>query len=740
MSKPVFCRPRRSGVLSSTGRLRTAIGAALCAVLMSGLSPADAENPETRPAEPVKKDTDEKPRVGWLDEIVITATRSQIRSFDAPYSTDVVDLHEFESNRQYKSLTDALKDVPGVMIQKTATGMGSPYLRGFTGFRTLLLLDGIRLNNSILRDGPNQYWNTIDQAVVDRLEVVRGPSSVLYGSDAIGGTVNAITRRKEEFLDGGDWYRELRYGYSSANNAHIGRGEIGASYDKKLGILVGGSLRSFDDIRGGHGVGLQHHTGYEEWGGDVKIEYLLGPDAKIVFGHYNFTQDNAWRTHRTIHGISWEGTTVGNELYRILDQRRTLTYLQYHHENLGAFVDEMHLSLSWQEASEKRWRLRNNGRIDKQGVDVDTYGMSAQFATPSPIGRWTYGAEAYFDGVQSWRRDYNADGTFRNRSIQGPVGDDARYNLVGVYVQDEIPVTDRFDVTVGTRYNYARADAARVEDTATGNTITVRKDWDAFVSSARARWFLDPGKHVNLFGGASQGFRAPNLSDLTRMDAARTGDFETPSPDVKPEKFVSYELGIKTQCENFALQASYFYNDITDMIMRTPTGAVVGGGNEVTKRNVGNGYLNGFETAASYRFHPQFTAFGNFALVYGAVETYPTAALVKEDEPISRLMPPTGQVGLRWDHPSRKYWLETTCTIAGPADSLDTRDAADTGRIPPGGTPGYSTVDIRGGWKVRDGLDLWAGVENVGNTSYRIHGSGNNEPGTNVKVGLRWRF
>ncbi len=725
---------------SHPARKRLAIIAVLCAALLSQARFATAAEPEARPAEPVKQDTDKTPRPGWLDQVVITATRSEISLFDAPYSVDTVQPNRFDSNRQYKSLTDALKDVPGVMIQKTASGMGSPYLRGFTGFRTLLLFDGIRLNNSIMRDGPNQYWNTIDQNVVDRLEVIRGPSSVLFGSDAIGGTVNVISRRKKDFLDGCDWYKQLQYSYSSANNAHAGRGEIGASYEKQLGILVGGTLRTFDDIRAGGGTGLQHHTGYDEWGGDVKIEYLINKDAKLIFGHYNFYQNDAWRTHKTMHGISWKGTTIGNEAYRILDQRRTLTYLQYHHKNLGAFINALRVSLSWQETGETQWRRRNDGRSDKQGVDVDTLGMSVQFETPSPIGRWTYGAEAYFDDVQSWKHKYNADGSFDSRNIQGPVADDARYNLIGVYVQDEISLTDRLDLTLGTRYTHSRADADRVEDPVTGNPMSVRKYWDSMVSSARARWYLDAEERVNLFGGVSQGFRAPNLSDLTRLDTARSGEIETPSAGIKPERFVSYELGVKAKCKNFSAQAAYFYNDIDDMIMRTPTGAVVSGDEEVTKQNVGDGYMNGFEIAACYRFHPQFTLFGDVAWVYGKAKTFPTSAPNAVSEPISRLAPTTGKIGVRWDHPSKKYWMETACTVAGSANSLNTRDERDNQRIHNGGTPGYTTVDIRGGWKVCNGLDVWAGVENVGNTNYRIHGSGNNEPGTNVKVGLRWRF
>ncbi|HRV81833.1 MAG TPA: Plug domain-containing protein, partial [Planctomycetota bacterium] len=98
----------------------------------------------------------------------------------------------FEHN--YRTLPEALRDVPQVMVQETSYGQGSPYLRGFTGFGTVLLVDGVRLNNSVFRAGPNQYWNTVDITSLDRLEVELGPNSPLYGSDALGGVVRAFTR------------------------------------------------------------------------------------------------------------------------------------------------------------------------------------------------------------------------------------------------------------------------------------------------------------------------------------------------------------------------------------------------------------------------------------------------------------------------------------------------------------------------------------------------------------------
>jgi hemoglobin/transferrin/lactoferrin receptor protein len=150
--------------------------------------------------------------------------------------------------------------------------------------------------------------------------------------------------------------------------------------------------------------------------------------------------------------------------------------------------------------------------------------------------------------------------------------------------------------------------------------------------------------------------------------------------------------------------------------------------------------VQGVELAGSWRFHPQLTAFGHFTWEYGEVTQYPTSDPVTRDEPLSRLMPPTGQVGLRWDHPTQPLWVEALCTLAGRADHLSTRDQGDTQRIPPDGTTGYVVFDLHAGYQVTEDLDIWASLENVTNESYRIHGSGVNEPGINFVFGLRWRF
>jgi len=682
----------------------------------------------------------DKARERMVDEILVTALREVTSWFDTPNTAHTITGQDIRRRKMSRTLPEALSETPGVMLQKTAHGHGSPYIRGFTSFRTLMMIDGVRLNNSVFRDGPNQYWNTVDPLTVSRLEVVKGPSSVLYGSDAIGGTVNAITRRPDDREPGRQWERRLYYRYSTAENSQTVRGEVSGSIGDRLGVLLGTSFKYFGNLDGGKEVNRQSKTGYQDWDGDIKLEYLLDPDRRLVFYHSRVDQDDIWRSHKTAYGLGWEGTTVGNEWKRILDQNRELTYIQYHATDLGGAVDAVSWNLSYHRQREWRSRTRNNGRRDKMGFDVKTLGAWLQLASPSPVGRWTYGVEYYYDWMNSFRKDYNADGTLRPARIQGPVADDATYGMLGVFIQNDLPVTDRADLILGGRYTHVRADARRVEDPATGNSISIKNHWDSLVGSARAQYRLDRDEHWMAFGGVSQGFRAPNLSDLTRLDTARTNEIETPSPNLDPEKFVQYEVGLKADYRTVRGQVALFLTDVHDLIMRTPTGAVIAGDNEVTKQNSGDGWIHGLELDGSWQPHPQWTFFGGFTYVDGEVETYPTPTGMHRMEPLDRIMPPTGHLGLRWDSPKRTFWAEGVATFAGAADKLSTRDKADTQRIPPDGTPGYATLTLRGGWNVNKDLSVFAAVENVTNEDYRIHGSGVNEPGTNLVVGLDWRF
>ncbi len=672
-----------------------------------------------------------------IPEVVVTATRMSEEVHDLPYMTESIGSSDIQNRRQSRTTPEILREEPSVMVQKTSHGQGSPFIRGFTGFRTLFLVDGIRLNNSTFRDGPNQYWNTVDSFSFDRLEIVKGPSSVLYGSDAVGGTVNALSMSPfdREATDKGVGGRTL-YRYSSAEDSHTIRAE-GHAVHEKVGVQAGISYRDYGDLRSGSG--RQPKTGYDDTSFDARADYRITPDVRLVLAHQTVEQNDAWRTHRTIYGRSFEGTTVGSEKKRILDQDRHLTYLRLEAAEMTGFMDELNATVSHHHQGERQQVVKKDDTGSQQDFDVNTLGLSAQASSRSEVGEWIYGFEYYRDYVDSSGRDYNADGSLKKARIQGPVADDSTYDTLGVYLQNKIVVASRTDLVLGGRYNRFDADARAFEDPVNGKRTSLEKNWDALVGSARVLHRLFPDAGVNMFAGVSQGFRAPNLSDLTRLDSARTDELETAAPDLDPERYLAYEIGLKIATGIFNAECAYFYTDIEDMIIRTPTGRVLEDGNEVTKKNAGEGYVQGIELSGSVQIVEDWLLWGNITWMDGKVDTYPTSSMQKEREPVDRLMPLTANTGIRYQ-PTSRYWIEAYLTAAERKGDLSTAEKADTQRIPPGETPGYTVFSCRGGFKLTEALSISAALENIADKDYRVHGSGLNEAGRNLIVSTEYVF
>ena len=672
-----------------------------------------------------------------LAEIVVTASRRAENAFLMPYSINVRGMEELQAIRQVRTIPDALRDLPGVMIQKTGHGQGSPFIRGFTGLRTLFLIDGIRLNNSTFREGPNQYWNTVDPLSANRLEIVKGPTSVLYGSDAIGGTVNAISRsyRDSPLASGVQWRLHARA--ATAENSVVLRPEVGYA-GHRFDVIAAVSVKDFGDLEAGHDLGAQQKTGYDEHDAEVKFHYDLSENQRITAAVQHVDQDDAWRVHKTIFGTSWRGTTVGDELRRSLSQQRTLGYLQYRSVEVAPWLDELALSLSVHDQDETRHRTRADQRSDIQGTDVQTTGIFGHLVIPSAAGMLTAGAEFYYDEVDSFRADYNADGTLLGVRIQGPVADDATYRTGALFLQDQIAYGERTDLTLGLRYTRSEADAKSVQDPQSGERIRIEDNWSAVTLSARFNHRLDTAGRSALFGGVSQGFRAPNLSDLTRFDSARTNEIETPVSALDSEEFLTYEIGIKHAGERWNSQAAVYYTSIDDMIIRTPTGNIIDGDTEITKKNSGKGFVKGVEVQARYQLNDAWSIFGNVSWLDGKVDTFPTSDPVLVREPLDRLMPLSANGGFRWNPDDGSWWAEGQVSFADEQDRLSTRDRSDTDRIPPGGTPAYTVLTLRGGWRWSNELSISAAVENLFDEDYRVHGSGVNEPGTNLVISLLW--
>jgi hemoglobin/transferrin/lactoferrin receptor protein len=714
------------------GRPRSSISVAVTVALAAAARAQDAPQPAPPP---------EKKELADAVEVLVTATRRGAPGFDVPWATDVVGGRALREGRMPRTLPDALDDLPGVMVQKTSYGQASPFIRGFTGYHTVLLVDGIRLNNSTFRSGPNQYWGAVDSWSAESVEVVRGASSVLYGSDAVGGTANAVARRRRSFEPGAHADVRSFTRAATAERSLVQRVEAEGNQDD-LGFAVGATYKGFGDLVAGRGTREQEETGYRERDGDFRLDWRQCPGVEWTFGAQRVEQDRVPRWHTTVHSQSFHGTDVGDELRRDLDQNRTLLYLRHSRELSSELADRAELTVSWHDQDERQHRDRTGARTDVQGYDVHTWGLQLQAEKATGIGDLTYGAEYWRDRVSSFRRNY-LNGVLDLETVQGPVADDARYDLLGLYAQDEFDWGET-TLTAGARFTYAAADAGRVDDPTVGgndpatpgNVISLDDSWTNVVGSLRVVHPLAEG--WNAFGGVSQGFRAPNLSDLTRLDD--TSGVETPSLGLDPEKFLQYEAGLKTRQEGWSGQASVFYTRIDDLIVPSPTGRLVGSTPEVRKDNVGDGHVAGVEAESVWRLDDSWTLRAAGTWQRGEVDQLePTGRRVRR--PLSRVMPVTGVVTATWRE-SRNSPLAVWVSAKASAkqDRLSLKDETDTQRIPPGGTPGWFTWSLGASFEICENATVAAALENVGNVDYRVHGSGVNEPGRNLVVSLNLEF
>lgn len=663
-----------------------------------------------------------------LPEVVITATRSATPLSRVPAAVKMLDKKQMEE-RLTRTFPEALRETPGVAIQKTSNGQGSPFIRGFTGFRNLMMVDGIRFNNSTFRDGPNQYWNTLDQYSFDHVEVLPSQGGVLYGSDAIGGTVNAFTKGSGFLSEAeGSFFSHGRadYRYSTAEHSNVEHLETSIGEGQKWGLHAGVTLSQFGDVTDGSGR-RQRNTGYDQWAFDLRLDIALDDQWTFTAAHQQVRQNDVWRTHSTNSGVSFEGTAVGTDRVRLFDQERSLTYARLVGKNLNSFIDSASLTVSLQTAKENQFRVTGPGVRSYNIVDLDTLGADLQFTSKSPIGTLVYGVDFYEDFVQSHASD---------NPFQGAVADNSTYSLLGVHIQDAIDLGERVHLFIGERYTHATARLGSFQNPFTLGQESFSNSWDNFSGSVRFVIDLDERDRYSLYGGVSQAFRAPNLSDLSRFDVALSGRKETPATGLSPEKYLTYEIGLKANTETVTASLAYFYSQLDNLIIRRSTAVPL----QDTKANGGNGYMQGFEFATRWQIDKHWSIFGHVAWVEGEADQFIGTTTQKRREPLGKISPLVGYAGVRWQSTDHRFWTEFVGLTYGEAGRMNTADILDTQRVPPNGTPSFLLLTLRGGYTVNEHLILTASLDNLLNQTYRYHGSGSNEPGFGANLGATVKF
>ncbi len=631
-----------------------------------------------------------------LNQQTITTTqRTEAPDFIRPEMTTVITTRDLRQ-RAPRTVPEALLGATGVFLQKTNHGGGSPFVRGLTGQQTLLLVDGIRLNNATFRSGPNQYLNTIDPQSISQIEVVRSSGSVAYGSDAIGGVVNVLTKTPQ-FTEQAGFTGEVFTKAMTQGMEYSGRAEVGFA-SSSVAVIGGLAYRKFGELVAGKGLGRESPTGYSQWSGDVKARFRLSSRFVATVAYQQVIQDSVPLYHRV---------RLENYAYSQFDpQQRQLTYARLEGFFNRRFLQSVQLTASRQRQTEGRQSLRNGNPTAVYERDETASNGLTLLTTAQPARYWRmqHGAEWYYDRVKSRREDVNTQ-TGTTTPKRGLYPDRATMNSMALFSLHTFTY-NRLTLTAGARYN---AFTISTPEQTLGEA-TIRPS--ALVGNAGASFALLPA--VRLLASVQSAFRAPNVDDLGTLGIV---DFryEVPNAGLKPERSLNKEIGLKVRVPRFSATLLAYHNKLSDFISRVRSGSdSIQGYPVYLKQNSAESFIRGLEAEAEYELLP------NWLLYAGATYTYGQNLTARE--PFRRIPPLNGRAGITYQPTAAGWWARAELLYAGAQTRLAAGDVADN-RIAKGGTPAWQVINLNGGYRWRL-LTISAELQNLTNEAYRTHGSG----------------
>ncbi|HUX57608.1 MAG TPA: TonB-dependent receptor [Bacteroidales bacterium] len=630
-----------------------------------------------------------------LAEVVITANRYGSFQIKTPEAIRVIDNKSIQKF-QLRTAPEALLLTPGVFVQKTNHGGGSPFLRGLTGNQTLLLVDGIRLSNATMRYGPNQYFNTINVFGIEKIEVLRGSGSVQYGSDAIGGTIQAFSHELVT-AEKPTWGSTLITRIATQGIEQSLNGGVNYS-NKGVAFRAGITWRNFGDLVGGDTTGRQTPTGYEELDFDLKGKIFLSPTSDLTMAYQSVHQSDV----PVFHKVVLENYAVN----KMDPQKRELAYLRLNQKINAGILNSAVFTGSFQHSEEGRELLKNGSSILRTENDkVRSFAFSAEAFTSDGNG-WSAntGLEVYNDLVCSRRtdRDLSTDLSVLKRGLYP---DGATMTSIAAFSMHTFDLLN-WNITVGARFNTF---INKVKDEVIG--ITTLKP-SALVGNLAILRKLT--KTSNIFVSMNTGFRAPNIDDLGTLGIV---DFryETPNFDLKPEHSFQYQIGYKYQDRKLRGEIYVYRNELYNLIVRNRmVGDSIEGYPVYQKENVERAYIQGAETAWDVELNKSWSVGGSMTYTYGHSIT--------KNESVRRIPPLFGRIVVEYKH--KGWWINLEWQTAGKQDRLSTGDIDDN-RIPSGGTPGWNIFNVNTSYEIRFyRFDL--SLHNLFNQDYRFHGSGVN--------------
>lgn len=687
-----------------------------------------------------------------LGALTVTATRRATDVQAVPTPVSVLDSAVLRE-RQPNTAADLLRELPGVDVIGTGTNQARPSIRGQRGQRILLLQDGLRLNNARRQQDFGEIPGIVDVATIQRVEVVRGPASVLYGTDAIGGVMNIITKVPSFAKDAPRAAGSIGYRYGSAGELTRGEASFTARAGNFVFLATGakrdagdytapqgtyGNVRFTDEVTlQNSGVSDKNASAYLGWryksgaGAFVRAETydaknsgfgyvnpaLLGGDQTKIEISYPTQSFTKWST-----GFS-TGVLSGA---KVMDKMDVTAYRLVNGRDLsqGIFAP---FGAGFPANAGVDIQTRNH-------TDLTTSGFRAEATKIFSRNIMVYGVDYFHDnatGRDSSQTTVFGFGPPRPRSSNKPSLPSATLSSLGLFVQNDLRLHDRLTLILGGRWQKVSSEAL---PTAGLTTIPPGDQQSTGVFASNALFKLTP--KLNLVASVGRGFRAPNLVERYFNGPTPEGSaYQSATPDLQPEQSLNTDLGLKFRDDRFALEAFAYRNDIRDAVRISATGQKVSNLPEYKNVNVGKLRASGYEATGTVLLPRGLTASANFSQVK-------SVNLLDRSIPIGDTYA-TKLVGtLGWRAKSGRGWAEYIVRRNGEQKDII------AGSSPVGNTlPAFTVQSVRGGARlftiggVRQDLDVQ--VNNLTNKLYAETANAGffrPEPGRSVVVSLRSSF
>ena len=725
-----------------------------------------------------------------LDEVVLSVFKGQAKTKRVAEQVAVITSKEIQQLSP-QTTADLLASVPGIKVQKSQMGGGSPVIRGMESNRVLLVVDGVRMNNAIYRKGHLQNAITVSPNQLDRTEIVFGPSSVIYGSDALGGVIHYYTKipKLSEKLK---VCTSLFNRFSSVNNEITTNASVEIS-TKKWGSFTSVSFSDFGDLR----MGKNRSHGFDDWG--KVFEYSENTNdyfaaTATVNSNPNVQRNTGYNqtdllqkffiplSEKTDLKLNFQYSTSSDiPRFDRLDEQSggTLKFAEWYYGpqerilispqldiNPGkGWIDQGTFTLAYQNIQESRIQ-RRFGSLDRsyREENVDIFSINGDFSAPltkSENRSINYGFEFSYNDVSSnsFGRTLDVSGNqingFSNEFLvqsRYPDGGSS-YMSSAAYVGYRQDLNSKSTLNTGVRFTKTHLEATWIDQTFIMLPETdVALDNSAF--TATLGYVYKPNKNWQINSVISSGFRSPNIDDVGRV-REKAGDVTVPNIHVNPEFAYSAEVGIQKYFNDrkFRIGFNTYYTLLDHYIIRdqfTVNGSsqvLFDGelGNVVANQNRGTAYIFGYTANYQGKISDKITTSG--FVTYTKGRTYDT------DEPLSSIPPLFGQFDVNYTN--EKLQLGATLRFNSKKDISDFnfREGIDNYELTPivdpsatedidiyFGSPSWITLGFNSSYAFNENWKLQGMVSNLFDEHFREFASGISAPGRNFSFSLITTF